>query len=221
MSSVFYKFVPHLRSLVHGECGDADPVIPIRDMLAALPSLTSLLCVDVSLRVQDMIDVTAHATLERIYLHVSHPLTAYSLTLDSCRPAKKRDPTVVRCGCCHSSEEEDETEDDREVDELVGSMHHAELTEEEAKLDAEDIQRLQRALVRVPPSRRSITARLVVADRLYRWLRARLREARKRQKTIEVRLHYMQQIATLRSTLRDQLASSVSVAEPRSEVVEA
>ena len=45
-------------------------ILPISEALSALPCLTSLTCTRLLLSFRDLIDIAAHATLERIELHI-------------------------------------------------------------------------------------------------------------------------------------------------------
>lgn len=151
------RLVPHLRSLHvryfrSHELNDDPPAFPVRCALSALPCLTSLACVQLH-RMQDMIDIAAHATLECVRLH------SRSLACIECLNAQ-------HCTECSTCSVDFDTNDDvewvgDEYSESGSGSVSASETEAEAEAEVADSkQRLQAALTRVSPTLRSITSRL-------------------------------------------------------------
>lgn len=209
-SGSFVSLVPHLRSLRLGQIywnqtDEEEFIMSIRDMLAVLPSLTALHCHNLHLGIQGMIDIAAHATLQRITLdsenakYLDRAWLGYNVHFDS----------------DHVDEEEDEEEDEEVVDgqvqpHMAGGMFETEKAGEGEESD-DKIQRLPLALTRVVPSHSSITARLALANFLHRQVRRNHTPTYERP--LSVLRHFRQQIAVLRSILLDQLTASSATAD--------
>ena len=195
-------------------CMERQVRVATRVSLAALPSLTALTYTRVSLSVQELIDIAAHATLERIQLSSAGCIDwrpeeeDISFNLDDiAEQLEKQQDTeaVMHARDMMEQEEGGEEEEQEQVskDELSG--------EEAAVSQHRDLQRLIEALTRVAPSHRSIMARLALTNFISDQLRQR-REEVKRSAVVEgltlsTMCHCQQQLVVLRSTLRDQLRS--------------
>ena len=199
-----FSLVPRLRSLRlsqlnHFRTDLTDGTFCMRDMLTPLPSLVALRCMKMPLGVQDLIDIAAHATLGNI-----HVFTRKASTVD-----KAWLPDGFDFHTDGKEEEADEEgEAERASDETMADSGDEKDSQasEPADRDARtiDMQRLPVALTRVTPSTRSILARLALTNFLHRALLPP-EHPLSVQRSITLQRHYQQQVALLRSTLRQQL----------------
>ena len=200
-------FVPRLRSLhiqqemPSHEVDSERSIVPIRDILAALPSLTELRCEQIQLGVQDMLDIAAHVTLERIQL--SGDEVNY---LDQAWLGRTIRFTT---GIEEETERQQEGTEETKQDSADDSDEKVEEAAD-GRWSTADTRPTSIASTRVKQSRRSVVARLELANFLHRRLRGKLRQSFDRP--LKVLQQYRQQAATLRSTLRKQLAASASAA---------
>ena len=227
-----FAFVSRLRSLHLEQC-DSDQsnteksIIPIHAMLALLPSLTSLHCVELHLGVLDLIDIAAHATL--CELRLSSERSAYldqewlgvSITFPE-RRVGVRQPDGKEEDNEEEEEERDIAQDDsgemeeqqatEADDDNCSGLDADELTDDEKhERRARDRRWLPIALTRVTPSERNIRARLPLANFLHRQL-CRQQLKAEFQRPLSLLQHYRQQVNVLRSTLRSQLVTFSSAA---------
>ena len=233
-----FSLVPHLRSL-HLEQTlyvNTDPasIGSICDMLALLPNLTALHGTALHFDIQDLIDIAAHATLERVRLQQTYAwrdqewlgydewCSGPGFDFDSSdNTHTQRQPRNTG---------EDETGGDNEVvdeqDEAAAAAVSDTITAGATYYDncqlvscAEDIRRLLSALNRVEPTQRSVEARLSLATFLYHAMQVRKfndpAEGDDWSRPPEILLHLRHQIAVLHSTLRRQLSCSTSQAAQR------
>ena len=112
--------------------------------LTALPSLTALTCTRLTLSVQDLIHIAAHATLECVQLFSLHCIDdGENLDFSTANTARR---------------------DNLENTQVMQDEKAAEHEKPDATQHVRDIQRLAKALARVIPSHRSISARLALAN---------------------------------------------------------
>ena len=196
-----FLLVPRLRSLLLEQVqrritdlSQERAIVPICDMLALLPSLTALHCVEICVGTQDLIDIAAHTTLEHILVQTRKV------------PAGER--RWLRHGVFYSATWDDSGGDEQDDTEGDSEDVEEEQTAAEARRNAAAIQRLLSALTRVAPTHHSIQARVAFADYLQRRMR-------KKNHRIYVRppLLLRQQLDTLRATLRQQLEASAPADE--------
>ena len=213
-----FSLVPRLRSLQLEQndwerIDTESSIISIRAMLALLPSLTSLRCFWLHLAVQDMVHIAAHATLEHIQLEVVAALEDQGVLGDELHFSSKE------AAQCDETEQRTDEKEGSEASSIDPShdISTGKQGKKEAKRHARDIERLPIALTRQTPTRRSIQARLALANWLHRPVTAALRSPDYtpsfRQPTLSLLRYYRQQTATLRSILLEQLASSASDVE--------
>ena len=229
-----FTLVPRLRSL-HIDATNTNwsikrptpnSIVCIRDMLAALSSLAQLHCTNLLLDMQDLIDIAAHATLEDVALN---PLS---------------DDIHAQYGLGHSinfnSNESKDDDEKQAVSSHRASMHGVEMQDAAANGPSKEVEQHKRdmewlsiALTRVPPSHRSISVPLALANfthrqlppkdtdtdqpcnvpQYIRLLRGHLLDERRRR-ALDAMRHLFRQVATLRDTLSAQLSSSATKVGP-------
>ena len=222
-----FTLVPRLRSL-HIDATNTNwsikrptpnSIVCIRDMLAALSSLAQLHCTNLLLDMQDLIDIAAHATLEDIALNPLsddiHAQYALGHSIDFNSDDSTDDDT--------NQAADSSTTDDVE-------MNHAAVngSSKEAEQHKRDMERLPIALTRVPPSYRSVRARLSLANFIRRQLlRSRSTIEQRRNvpqyfqlfrivrnndhRALDTTRQLLRQVTTLRDTLSTQLSSFILV----------
>ena len=188
-----FSFVPRLRSLVLQQlcvgflCPDNVSIVPIRDTLAALPTLTSFECYGLKLSMQDAIDIAGHAPLEQVYL------TSESTASNAPSRAGRYTPSEYRIDFWYQAKEYYYSQDD--ADEAAKQQAAAAIRPwhtgafamelstalEGAERRTQATERLHRALTRVVPSHRSVKARLALAHYLHRHVYQKLEAVEKRR----------------------------------------
>ena len=184
------QYVPQLRSL-HIEnrgyfVGTGQPDAPSHAILAQLPHLTALTCVDLHINTQQLIDIAAHATLEHIHIDSCEAIPAFHTDGESVEQSESEE-RAERVTASHDS----------------GATDYAAAADEAShELDPHerDIRQLSLALTRVTPTRRSIVARLELAHSLHIAVHREKLDISTEQQRLR------KQVAVLQSTLRRQLA---------------
>ena len=207
------------------------PPVDFERLLDSLPQLTELRCYDVYLGVSDLLDIASHSTLEEVLIKAAGKQLGdagwigaeMNFPIDEatdCLEMEQAAATMVFDGV---TEEEEELSPDE-----TAFAHHSEpanSTEMKANENEEqvpdwtrdDVRRMQAALTRTQPTRRSCKMRLALADWLHRRLRRGGLHTDQKQEQPWLLRHYRAQVALLRSTLQRQLselaAASASTAE--------
>ena len=197
--------VPRLRSL---QVEMAEPslhyvyseqiITPNHAVLSQLPHLTHLTCMALHLTTVELIDIAAHATLEHIHLHGAGPKQAFH----SDGEEQEQEHTEDRAGA-----ERSQGAGGKSTDVDGGAEDAATATARQLLCRERDMARLSLALVRVTPTRRSIRARLELAEFLQNELSQQGERDRVlcRQQFSTSLQHCRQQVDLLQSTLRSQL----------------
>ena len=222
-----FALVPHLRSLrlyqnnsLMGapELLITEPPVDFERMLDSLPHLTSLRCKDIYISISDLLDLASHSTLEQLHIVASGQHLADKrwlgdeLRIPSSLCEEELEQAVARVTL--DGHLEAEAPPIHRFDSAV--LHGATINDEsEIKMPAwtrDDMQRMQAALTRTQPTRRSCETRLALAD----WLHRRLRRGGLHTDAVDhpawLLRHYRSQVALLRSTLQRQLSELASAA---------
>ena len=214
------SFVPNLRSLSLTQWFHEPQhrLAHIRDTLTLLPNLRRFDCAGL-LRLQDMIDMAAHATLESISVDANGATGiqddwdgwGFDFNVNGTEGGAQEGDAAEESNGEMEEPQAAAAGDELSTDTLTAAQH--------SELDdcAENVRWLQSALVRVLPSRRSVTMRLALANFLHRQLqgehiRAVFEEIDFYGNPLLMLRHFQMQIALLRSTLRSQLAFAASAA---------
>ena len=194
------------------------PHFEFKRMLDSLPCLISLRCTDIHMDIGDLLIIASHSTLEELdLLTTGGRLVDYEWIGNELRmPISVADdveqlgraPAPVPAG--NLSEEETESEARTahlEPPEVAGFQRYVrETTVQTTPADmAENVQRMQAALTRTQPTRRSCESRLALADWLHRRLRRGGLRTGSHAHPSGLLRHHRQQVALLRATLQQQL----------------
>ena len=226
-----FALVPHLRSLhltlrneltlapledrANKELID-EPPVDIERMLDSLPHLTSLRCDDIYLNITDLLDIASHSSLEELYISAEGQQLAdpewigmrieFPISVEEDEMQLKEDAAMNLDG--DIEEESDETVEIAFFDHLT-SAASALLTDAEEKEPpwlGEKTRRLQSALTRMRPTRRSCETRLALADWLHRRLRRSSLYTDHHHQPAWLLRRYRKQVAQIRFTLQRQLS---------------
>ena len=160
----------------------------VERMLDSLPRLTSLRCKDVYISISDLLAITAHSTLEELRLSTSYAYMAEVRWMGR----RLLFPPKAEKQLGEAS-----------VDAQTGS-------EGEESLPAWtelDMRRMQAALTRTQPTRRSCEVRLALADLLHRRLMRSGLRTNNRELPAWLLRHHRRKLAWLRAGLHKQLAA--------------
>lgn len=209
-----FALVPRLRSLSLVQAARTapellldEPPVDFERMLDSLPWLTSLACEDIYMSVGDLLDIASHSTLEQLSIEADGQQLGDAAWIGR----EIRFPVRV---------EEDEAQLQQAGDAVLGDDADEEQQNEEDEVEApqwtrDDTRRMQAALTRTWPTRRSCEVRLALADWLHRRLRRGGLPTNQRDQPAWLLRYYRKQVALLRSSLRHQLTER---AEPDVEV---
>ena len=203
------------------------PPVDFERMLDSLPRLTSLRCRDVFISFDDLLVIASHSTLEDVEIRAEGKQLADKQWIgDDLRlPAdEKQDVWQLEQpggggggaggGVLDGIIEEEEKV--AAVDRFEGATgESAPMDESDENAPAwtrDDVLRMQAALARTQPTRRSCEKRLALADWLHRRLRRGGLHNDGSDRHVWLLRHYRRQVALLRSTLQRQLSELAVVA---------
>ena len=190
------------------------PPIDFERMLDSLPRLTSLHCEDVYISISDLLDLASHSTLEQLHLETrgQHLADKRWLGDELLFPIHQAEDELLleqaAAGVLFDAQAEEEKEQTDTQPEPADGAHSStsDCSEKVPAWTRDDVRRMQAALTRTQPTRRSCQARLALAD----WLHRRLRRAGLHTDADDhpawLLRHYRSQVALLRSTLQRQLS---------------
>ena len=222
-----FALLPHLRSLdlilrqpsrQESELRIKKQPVDFESMLDSLPRLTSLRCYDIYLGVSDLLDIASHSTLERLFIKAAREQlddTGWIGTEIAFPIADSRDVLELQQAATGTT-----MNGGTRFGPAAGEATLIDETDEKAHAwTRDDLPRMQAALTRTQPTRRSCKTRLALAD----WLHRRLGRGGLPTNTDNhpawLLRHYRAQVALLRSTLQRQLSGLATLTTSTSEEI--
>ena len=225
-----FALVPRLRSLTvenYGIFGDdpelrIDQPVDFERMLDSLPRLTILRCKDMYITISDLLDIASHSTLEELHIEAAGKQLgdAEWLGVELVFPMGENESTwLLEQAAARMVLNGEAVSDEAEEAEETRTSPNTSMADSDEEHHApawtrDDRQRVQAAMRRTQPTRRSCEVRLALAD----WLHSRLRRGGLHvdppHPPAWLLRHYRRQVALLRSTLQQQL-SELSAAATR------
>ena len=221
-----FALLPQLRSLdlilrqpsqQESELLIEEPPVDFERLLDSLPRLTSLRCYDIFLGVSDLLDIAAHSTLEELFLKAAGKQLSDASWIGEYIAfpiAESRDELELQQAAAGAT-----MSGGLGVEEAAPVTGSGSAIDGDTSIDREqgpawtrdDVRRMQAALTRTQPTRRSCKMRLALADWLHRRLRRSGLHTDADDHPAWLLRHYRSQVELLRSMLRRQLGELASL----------